>query len=77
MKQQDVKPLIMWEWDRWALTQSIAPRKASARDSLKFFLALQEARSPLLDFQSRGRGKWQVVHGWLLSEGRVSALAHD
>jgi hypothetical protein len=72
MKQRDVRPLIIWEWDRWVQTQSIHPRKARALDSFKFFLELQDARSPLLDFQPRGRDKWQIVHGWLLSEGRVS-----
>jgi hypothetical protein len=72
MKQQDVKPLIIAEWDRWVQAQSINPKRASARDSFKFFLELKEARSPLLDFQPRGRDKWQIVHGWLLSAGRVS-----
>lgn len=72
MKQRDVRPLIIWEWDRWVQTQPIHPRKARGRDSFKFFLELQDARSPLLDFQPRGRDKWQIVHGWLLSEGRVS-----
>ena len=70
MKQQDVKPLIIWEWDRWAQTRSLNPRRPSARDTFEFFLELQEARSPLLDFQPRGREKWQIVHGWL-SQGRV------
>jgi hypothetical protein len=72
MKQQEAKPLIIREWDLWIQTQSINSRKASARDSFKFFLELQEARFPLLDFQPRGRDKWQIVHAWLLSEGRVS-----
>jgi len=72
MKQREVKPLIIREWDRWIQTQSIDPGKASARDAFKFFVELQEARSPLLDFRPRGREKWQIVHGWLLSEGRVS-----
>ena len=72
MKQKDVKPLVIREWDRWVQTQSIDPTAASARDSFKFFLELQEARSPLLDFQPRGRDKWQIVHGWLLSAGRVA-----
>lgn len=72
MKQRDVRRLIIWEWDRWVQTQAINPGKARARDSFKFFLELQDARSPLLDFQPRRRDKWQIVHGWLLSEGRVS-----
>jgi hypothetical protein len=69
-KQQVVKPLIIWEWDRWAQAQSINPRRPSVRDSFKFFLELQAARSPLLDFQPRGGDKWQIVHGWLLCEAR-------
>ena len=72
MRQQDAKPLIIREWDRWIQTQSIDPQTASARDSFKFFLELQEARSPLLDFRPRGQDKWQIVYGWLVREGRVS-----
>jgi hypothetical protein len=36
-----------------------------------FFNYLQSERSELLDFKSRGADKWQIVHGWLLSSGRV------
>jgi hypothetical protein len=72
MKQQEAKPLIIQEWDRWVQTQSINPKRAGARDSFKFFLELQEARSPLLNFQSRFRDKWPIVHAWLLSKDRVS-----
>ena len=36
-----------------------------------FFRYLQSERSDLLDFKSRGVDKWQIVHGWLLSSGRV------
>ncbi len=72
MRQQDAKPLIIREWDRWIQTQAINPETASARDSFKFFLELQEARSPLLDFRPRGQDKWQIVYGWLVREGRVS-----
>jgi hypothetical protein len=72
MKQREAMPLIVQEWDRWVQTQSINPKRGSARDSFKFFLELQDARSPLLDFQPRGRDKWRIVHAWLVSEGRVS-----
>jgi hypothetical protein len=71
MKQQESKPLIIQQWDQWVQTQSIKPGHASARDSFKFYLELQDERSPLLNFQSRGRDKWQIVHDWLLNEGRV------
>jgi hypothetical protein len=72
MRTEETKRLIVREWDRWLQTQPINPRRAGARDSFRFFLELQEARSPLLDFQARGRDKWQIVHTWLLIEGRVS-----
>ena len=72
MKQEKAKRLIIREWDRWVQTQPIGSAGASARDSLKFFLELQDAQSALLDFQTRGRDKWQIVHAWLLSERRVS-----
>ena len=71
MKQEEAKPLIIREWDRWVQTQPIDSGGATGRDSLKFFLELQDARSALLDFQARGRDKWQVVHAWLLDAGRV------
>ena len=71
MKQEEAKQLIIREWDRWVQTQPIDSGGATGRDSLKFFLELQDARSPLLDFQTRGRDKWQVVHAWLLSARRV------
>ena len=47
-------------------------RGATGRDSLKFFLELQDARSALLDFQTRGRDKWQIVYAWLLGARRLS-----
>ena len=72
MKQEEVKRLIVQEWDRWVQTQPIELRGATGRDSLKFFIELQDSRSPLLQFQSRNRDKWQVVHTWLVGEGRVS-----
>jgi hypothetical protein len=72
MRQNERTSLLLLEWDRWLQTQPIDPPKPTARDTLKFFYELQERRSPLLDFRSNGRDKWQVVHTWLLSEGRVS-----
>jgi hypothetical protein len=70
-KQQELKPLIIQQWDQWVQTQSIEPGQASARDSFKFFLELEDAQSPLLNFQPRGRDKWEIIHDWLLNEGRV------
>jgi hypothetical protein len=72
MKQKEVRSLIIREWDRWLEKQSIDPEGPTGRDSLKFYFELQDNRSALLDFQSRGRDKWQIVHNWLLSERRVS-----
>jgi hypothetical protein len=72
MKHAEAKRLIAAEWDRWVQAQSIHPKRASARDCFKFFLELQDARSPLLDFQTRGRDKWQIVHAWLLGDRRVT-----
>ena len=71
MKQKDLRALIVREWDQWLQSQPIVPGTATGRDSLKFYFELQDKRSTLLDFQSRGRDKWQIVHGWLLSERRV------
>ncbi|MFL6817449.1 MAG: hypothetical protein ACJ8EF_05860 [Bradyrhizobium sp.] len=72
MKQEEAKRLIIQEWDRWVQTQSVDPSKATGRDALKFFFELQDARSVLLDFQTRGRDKWQIVHAWLRGAGRLS-----
>ncbi len=76
MKQKEAKILIVQEWDRWVKTQSIVAGGPGGRDSLKFFFDLQDRRSPLLDFQSRTRDKWQVVHEWLEEKGRVSGSPH-
>ena len=71
MKQKDLRNLIIREWDSWLAGQAITPGTATGRDSLKFYFDLQDRRSQLLNFQSRGRDKWQIVHAWLLSEHRV------
>ena len=72
MKQEEAKRLIIREWDRWVQTQSINSGRATGRDSFKFFLELQDARAAFLDFQTRGRDKWQIVHAWLLGAQRLS-----
>lgn len=72
MKQKDAKALIVPEWKRWLQSQSIEPDAATGRESLKFFFELQDSRSPLLDFQTRGRDKWQLVHSWLIGERRAT-----
>jgi hypothetical protein len=72
MKQRDLRTHIIREWDAWLQSHSIPPGTATGRDSLKFYFELQDKRSTLLNFQSRGRDKWQIVHSWLLSEHRVN-----
>jgi len=72
MKQEEAKRLIIEEWDRWVQTQSMDSGKATGRESLKFFFELEDVRSVLLNFQTRGRDKWQIVHAWLLGAGRLS-----
>ena len=72
MKYDEAKRLIILEWDRWIQTQPIDSGNASGRDSLKFVLELQDARSALLNFQPKGRDKWRLIHAWLLSERRVA-----
>ncbi len=71
MKQKELRALIVQEWDRWLQTQPIGPAGPTSRDSLKFFVELQDKRSSLVEFRSRGRDKWRIVHGWLVSERRI------
>ena len=75
MKQEEAKRLIIREWDRWVATQPIEDGGPTGRDSLKFFVELQDARSALLDFQTRGRDKWQIVHAWLLNARRLPSAS--
>jgi hypothetical protein len=70
MKQEEAKRLIIQEWDRWVQTRADSG-KPTGRDSLEFFFELQDVRSVLLDFQTRGRDKWKVVHAWLVRAGRL------
>ena len=72
MKQSDARVLILQQWDTWILTQAVDPSGPTGKDSLRFFYALQDAGSPLLDFQSRGQDKWRVIHSWLLGAERLS-----
>lgn len=72
MRQDIRKSLLVQEWDRWVQTQPIGSAPPTARDSLKFYCELQDRRSPLLDFRPTRGDRWQVIHGWLLDQGRVS-----
>lgn len=72
MKREEAKRLIISAWDQWVVSQPTEPdHRATGRDTLKFYLELKDAQSPLLKFQGRGRDKWQIVHGWLRNEGRA------
>src|SRR4051794_7392531 len=53
---------------------SATPRFGGAhRQSLaEIFHELQDAKSPLLDFQARGQDKWRIIHAWLLDAERLS-----
>jgi nuclear transport factor 2 (NTF2) superfamily protein len=68
MKQKEAKTLITREWERWLSTQSIDAASATGRETLKFYFELQDSKSTLLDFQSRGRDKWHIINSWLLRE---------
>ena len=74
MKQQDARNLILEEWDRWIQQQTVDANGPTGKDSLKFFFELQDTKSPLLDFQSRGHDKWRIIHAWLLAAERVSDM---
>jgi hypothetical protein len=72
MRQDERKSRLLLEWDRWVQTRPVDRRRPTARDTLMFFCELQDRRSPLLEFRSRGRDKWQIIHALLLEEGRVA-----
>ena len=72
MKQSQARLLIIEQWDRWIQTQTIDPGGPTGKHSLKFFHELQDTKSPLLDFQSRGHDRWRIIHGWLLDAERLS-----
>jgi hypothetical protein len=63
--------LIAREWDQWTKRRRLARHTLPAKETLRFYTELQNAKSPLLDFNSRGRDKWRIVHDWLVAAGRV------
>lgn len=77
MNRTEARSSVIREWDRWIKSQTIDPGGPTGKDSLKFFLELQDRRSPLLDFDPRGQDKWQLIHYWLLSGARVHGLLTD
>jgi len=61
---------IIEEWDAWAKKH---PEKIKVAGGMLFFNYLQNKRTDLLlDFKSPG-DKWQVIHSWLLREGKVKS----
>jgi hypothetical protein len=71
MKQSEAKRLILEAWDRWVQKQALDAGGVTGRESLKFFIELQDSKSPLLNFQTRGRDKWLTIHHWFVSEARI------
>jgi hypothetical protein len=67
IRREDAKPLIIGEWDTWALKQK---DPSYLREGMFFFGYLQKERSNLLDFRDQG-DKWQTVHAWLLEAKRL------
>jgi hypothetical protein len=65
------RSLILQEWDRWIGLHRVGQTGATRRETLEFYLELRDANSPLLNFNSRGRDKWEIVHSWLITAGRV------
>ncbi len=74
MRRDQRESRLLQEWQQWLQTQPLGRRRPTARDTLKFFYELEDSRSPLLDFRSGRRDKWQVVHAWLVEMGRVSEV---
>ena len=71
MRQSEAKRLLLEAWDRWLQKHALNADGVTGRESLQFFIELQDLKSPLLIFQTRGRDKWRIIHGWLVGEGRV------
>src|ERR1700745_829292 len=74
MKRRQAKRLIIEAWDSWLKAQAFDVTGPNGRESLKFFVELEDARSPLLEFDPRGRDKWLIIHSWLQSASRVGEL---
>lgn len=72
MKQSEARILIIQQWDQWISARPPGSEGPTGKDSLKFFHELQDAKSPLLDFQARGQDKWRIIHAWLLDAERLS-----
>jgi len=63
--------LVLREWDRWTTLQGNRVTRLTHRDTLEFFVELQNTKPDLLNFNPRGRDKWDIVHRWLIAAGRV------
>jgi len=65
-KNAEARRAIIQEFDLWR-TQN-----PQVTDGFLFFGYLRKERPQLLDFSAGTTDKWQTVHAWLLSAGRVS-----
>jgi hypothetical protein len=67
----EFKRNVIREWNNWAGKHVPADRKATGDDAMIFFQYLQHERSELLGFKAKG-DRWQIIHGWLLRERKVT-----
>jgi hypothetical protein len=67
-KKNDGKWAVIRGWDSWAARNS---NDMKIMGGMLFFQYLQQDGPELLDFRAGYQDKWQIVHGWLLSERRV------
>jgi hypothetical protein len=74
MKCKEAKLLIIEAWDSWLRKQAIGFARPTGRDSLRFFIELEDTHSHLLEFDPKGRDKWLLIHSWLQSTRRVAEL---
>jgi hypothetical protein len=66
-RNEEERRAVLREWDFWIAQDS----ERAKVDPIAFFFYLQNDRSTLLEFDSRGNDKWQIIHGWLLRFGKV------
>ena len=72
MKCKEAKLLIIEAWDSWLSKQAIGFARPTGRDSLRFFIELEDTHSHLLEFDPKRRDKWLLNHSWLQSTRRVA-----
>ena len=71
MTKAEARLLIMSEWNRWSRANLPASDTLpSGNDAFKFCGYLEREQPDLLHFR-HGGDKYQAIHGWLLSSGKV------